>query len=298
MAQIELSIMIPTHRHSEGALRLLRSIWRQQLDFKKIEVCVVANPHDPVLQEEVQNMQVEGWPVVYVTSRLGVNSAKNFGIQCATGSMIYFIDDDCELIRPDHLQIVLQNLKDKNVSAIGGSYCSQIDKVEASKSLLVRAYNLQSNLWLHQFVSPDQSTRQLLGGNAGYRREVFDHFQFDEKILYGGDEVAVNDYLFRAGHLLKLNSQLTVLHSPPLNLKKFLTKALRQGQNQKVHPKPARSVMRLALKELIAEPVTSAPLFVLISIYHLFFKFASAIKHIKLFFKASNQTLKSYDSAL
>ncbi len=237
MPPVKYSVILPTHKRDVSALRALESVLKQNYDPQRFEVLIVANPHSKFLQDEVakwaytcQNRRPQ---CQYLTSRLGVNAAKNVGLEKARGEVMVFIDDDCEWISRNHFNQLDQHYQDFQTDGVGGVY---IDPPNCS--VFVSAYNLMSTLWLKKFVFRDLQTLQLLGGNSSYRRKCFENYRFDENILYGADEVHLNKTLMASDKKLRFDQNLSVRHSAHGDASSFFWRAIRQGQNKMKIPRP------------------------------------------------------------
>ena len=222
-----LSIIIPTHKRFSLLSGLLKSIAEQYFPYEDLQVLLISNKSDKKLRK-----QVPFWDSVFFDFKykelglLGVNKARNMGIRFAGGDILYFLDDDCLLPHKNHLKnLVLEHKKHPEAMGIGGSYKS-LGYVRG----LEKFYNSHSREWLESFIFPDQSTGQLIGGNASYKREVFDRgFYFDPLIIFGGAEESFNQSLQEAGWTLLYSQALWVFHRVNINWLSFIRKSFRQG---------------------------------------------------------------------
>ncbi len=220
-----LSIIIPTHRRVPQVVRLLKSI-EAQAGVEALQILVVSNFRDERLAKELLSFQSSLAPQLLVASRSGVNASRNLGWDHAQGSILLFLDDDCELHKPDYLQRVLQSHRENpETLVIGGGYDS-----DENSTVEEQAYNLISNTWCesHQYIL--ERNWALLGGNISYKSSLSDYGQrFNEDILYGGSETEFHVRLFELGIRMKYLPHLNVLHRPQVTTGQIFKKALKQA---------------------------------------------------------------------
>ena len=223
-----LSIIIPTHKRAYQVVRLLESIAEQEFPYEDLQVLLISNLKDKKLRRQFSH-----WESVFFDFKykelgcVGVNKARNMGIRFAGGDILYFLDDDCLLSNKNHLQnLVLEHKKHPLAMGIGGAY-------KALESLygLEKFYHEHSEKWVKEFVSSKKSvSSQLIGGNASYKREVFDKgFYFDPLIVFGGSEEGFNQSLKEEGWILLYSEKLWVFHVVQLNWLSFIRKSFKQG---------------------------------------------------------------------
>lgn len=93
----EISIVIPTLRRPESLARAVRSTFLQT-DAGRLELVVVDNSPEGSARAGVEALRAEApFPLLYVHEpRPGVATARNSGLQAASGALIAFLDDDEE----------------------------------------------------------------------------------------------------------------------------------------------------------------------------------------------------------
>ena len=244
-----LSIIIPTHKRAGQVDRLCASIAQQDFPPHRLQLLLVSNLKDKQLRERWDHYRSLPFDFKYYeTGQLGVNVARNFGIRFAGGDLIYFLDDDCLLPNKNHLkELVAAHEKNPQVIGIGGPYkaFNQKKKKELRrkgaeddfflepKGSLSKFYATQAEKWMKSFKSAspsNQQVSQLLGGNASYKREVFDRgFVFDPSITFGGSEESFNQLLIEQGWSLLYNEKLYVWHFVHLKARELAKKSFMQG---------------------------------------------------------------------
>lgn len=222
MSRLPLSIVIPTSKGEFPEL-LLESIKEQSLDSNLYEVLVVFNKKEPTNNAPILPFALN----VLFSSPCGVNRARNLGIVKSIGDHLLFLDDDCKLTNPKHLERLLQLFKDHpSQMSLGGPY-----SLPLTASKLDRAYFTVSQSWIQAQRLTDTQSLALLGGNAGYKKEAFnENIQFPDHIQYGGSETPLNSQIKDKYGPHLWCQDLAVEHNSQLNLFIFLKKAFLQGR--------------------------------------------------------------------
>lgn len=119
-----LSLIIPTYRRPQKISALLKSISQQEMNKEYFEVLIVGNISCSETQSICEDYKKLGLNISYFeTGKVGVNFARNAGLEKARGEFCAFLDDDCQL--PDHswLTKVINNFNtDLAVDGYGGFY--------------------------------------------------------------------------------------------------------------------------------------------------------------------------------
>lgn len=178
-----VSIIIPTLGRP-SLVRLLRSIVgaaeKSRLHFgREFEVVVAVDPRGGVsLDAAFDKVQV------VASSGFGVNRARNAGAQASRGTLLWFLDDDTELLDPLAIAKLPELFEDLSVWAVGGDYVSA-DAIRWSE----RGYNSLCSLW--RASAGTANAEQLLGGTLAVRKAAWSNVGgFDDHIEYGGAETS------------------------------------------------------------------------------------------------------------
>lgn len=234
---MKVSIVIPTSRRSRSLESTLLSCLRQEVDREhSCEIFAVSNPPDREVEELLARLGSgpSPWRLTYLSSeQLGANRARNCGLERCDGEVLYFLDDDCLLPDGRHLeQLIAHHLQEPDVAGLGGRYRSP---EPCPKSC--QFYNALVEVWLRSNQTPDGGCLVLPGGNASYKRRVFDEgLRFDNAIVYGGDETEFNHRLVRRGHRLKLAPALDVVHDFKGTWISMLRRAWKHGRGKSSNP--------------------------------------------------------------
>lgn len=216
-----LSIIVPT---SSGRIpwSLLHSIKEQSLDSNNYDIVLVFNKKKPPAN-------VIPWPNVrFLFSPIaGVNHARNLGLLHAKGNILLFLDDDCTLQNKNYLSLLVDlHRQHPEQKSIGGPYMTS-----STASAAARAYHWNRNHWLQSHRLGQWHSQVLLGGNASYKKMVFENgLRFSPGITYGGSETPLNlEICQKYGPHLFLDS-LSVEHASQLSVMSLLQKAYMQGK--------------------------------------------------------------------
>jgi glycosyltransferase involved in cell wall biosynthesis len=230
---MNLTVVIPTHNRNHDVSHLLDSLLKQELSGLLIEVLVIGNLHDPHLEKLVQSFEKKSHFSIkyFFAGCIGVNSARNIGIEKAESLKIYFLDDDVLIRNPQHLSILYQlATAHPNIAAIGGSY-----NLPKNTRLIDTIYHAICTSWLKEGNHQDDRFH-LVGGNTLYNKELLQtRLHFNEQITFGGSETELNLKLHVAGDKYLFNESLDIEHSTHLNAISLIKKAIRQGMGRCFH---------------------------------------------------------------
>lgn len=217
-----ISIVIPTLGRA-SLDRTLESVLRQDANF---EVIVSIDPAARDLAPREYSSKV----MSVSSPGPGANRARNEGARHARGQIIWFIDDDTEIIGDDALQALRSIFNDPAVIAAGGEYRSN-DSCTFSQ----RGYNAFCGVWRSSAGHEDREI--LLGGTLAVRKSAYMAAGgFDDKIIYGGAEtsfvVRLNEQA-TAEQKIIFDSRLDVMHRPtPRGLRGWARVAMAQGKRK------------------------------------------------------------------
>ncbi|MCM2280476.1 MAG: glycosyltransferase family 2 protein [Bdellovibrionaceae bacterium] len=221
---LQLSLVIPTRRGASQLGDLLVSILRQQSP-PSFEVLVVANVFDARVEQMVLGL---GSRFRYFsTGKIGVNHARNIGLNEARGQVTLFLEDDAFLEEP----LVLKrhydlHQKTPTAIAIGGRYT-----LKRRATAVEQAYHWVIDHRLSSSKIDGERTTDLCGGNTSFKTAALRAaFSFNEEIVFGGADTDLNTRLHLAGHELILSERLGVEHRLQMNTWTLLQKAFAQGR--------------------------------------------------------------------
>lgn len=223
MRRVPISVIIPTHGRTLDLRELLGSLERQNKRLE-YEVLVVANLPEPGLKKIVES---HGPRFRFLeTGRIGVNIARNKGLERARGEVLVFLDDDAYLPDKDFLERIWRlHQTHPQAFAIGGSY-----SLRAGASTCETAYHLILNHRLLTSVRRYDESTLLLGGNWSCKAHFADgKFRFDDGLVFGGADVELFARLRAKGASFIFDRSIPVIHRPRLGLLSYARRAYSQG---------------------------------------------------------------------
>lgn len=219
----ELSVVIPTLGRNEQTHELLGSLQRQ-ICFGAFEVLVVANLPDRELKRAVESYGPRFR--YFETGRIGINIARNKGIEKAESDLILFLDDDCYVFDRSFVQKhIAAHRTRKEASVVGGPYIPY-----AGASAKELAYHWITDHGLRRNLMDQHQAMALLGGNCSFKtRSLKSKLAFNERIEWGGSEIDLFLRMSLSGHNLYFDEDLKVEHRPKLSTSQFIRRAFLRG---------------------------------------------------------------------
>ena len=238
---MKISIVVPTHRRADILPTLLRSLLRQDFSRHQFEALVVSNLPDANVQRLVEELSAQGLVCRYLcVGQVGVNRARNLGLTAACGEIVYFLDDDCELIDRAHLSRLANYHRVRpDATGIGGRYrlmAAAKEMLPAQEVTAAPSLDAVSSpalgyvdAWLDRWQLDEHRCYQLIGGNMSFKRAHLENLRFDARNAFGGTEIAWNCELINRQHGLLTYRDLDVAHFSRVSMASMLGKAWRQG---------------------------------------------------------------------
>lgn len=226
-----LSIVIPTTGRIESLNTLLISLQKLTSEYS-LQTIVVCNPQNDLinmLPQQYLNMNV----VVMQNTEVGVNKARQKGLQLAKNDFVLFLDDDCELMNVLDINVLYNEITNSSILfAVGGGYSFEPQNL----NYFAKNYAQNQIQWLKQgFIDIQKNeSAYLIGGFFILNKVLCDQYQmhFDTNIIFGGSE---KEFFLQA---YKKKLQMRLL---PVNIKHhyenkkivFLKKMYKQGRGQR-----------------------------------------------------------------
>ncbi|MCB0419423.1 MAG: glycosyltransferase [Bdellovibrionales bacterium] len=235
MADVKISIVIPTRSKGLQTLETIQSCQRQAFDKAQYELIVVGHFENRLLCDLTRQPQFSNF-TYSVCSNIGVNHARNHGLTKATGDIVLFLDDDCRLPRENYLADLWKAHQiHHEICVIGGKYQSSQET-----NLWGQLYNEMVNCWISSHHQ--KPLKVLPGGNCSFKRKLLNQRQFESKIRYGGSETEFLIRLQKQGEKLLFLESLTVYHDSQIPFRSVLSKAWQQGKNRSQYQLPKGSL--------------------------------------------------------
>jgi len=174
---VKASVIIPVYNYPRVEACIL-SLLVQDYPKELYEIIVVDNNSNDSTQEVIQRFNVK-----YVREdRKGSYSARNKGLEIASGDVAAFIDADC-VADPNWLSELLEGFTDSLVGGIGG----RILKLEPQTWVQANAEDLVEQQLTPQYL-PFYDAPYIVTANAAYRMSLLRNIEgFDTQFQSGGD---------------------------------------------------------------------------------------------------------------
>ena len=174
---MKLSVVVCTYNREKNLYNLLKSISENDFPKELYEIVLINNNSSDGTEKECFRFQTD-FPDVdfqYVKEeKQGLSFARNRGIMCASGDVLIYVDDDA-LVNRDYLKTYYDFFEQNPlVEAAGGAI---IPLYETSEPVWMTFYTKQlltAYLYKGENVKPFGKGEFPGGGNAAYRRSVFD----------------------------------------------------------------------------------------------------------------------------
>ena len=171
-----LDVVVPTYNRSALLLLTIGSLMRAPIPpGMQVTVIVVDNNSKDDTAAVVEDVQQHaGLPIVYVReTKQGLSHARNAGIAAGDGDLVGFIDDD-EEIEQTWYSVIAREFADSGVHFIGGPYLP--NWVSAIPDWLPPGYHAAIGAIppKPRAAFDKDFSGNLMGGNAVFRRAVFD----------------------------------------------------------------------------------------------------------------------------
>jgi glycosyltransferase involved in cell wall biosynthesis len=232
-----ISVVIPTFRR-QNRLRDLLSSLECQITSMPFEVIVVANLPEVGLKKVVESYGPQFR--FHETGRIGVNLARNKGLERARGAVIVFLDDDVYLNDREFLQKHFnEHESHPEAIAIGGTYTPK-----ASLTSVESAYHWILHHSLSSVVLERNETLWLHAGNVSFKANSLEaRHRFDDRVLFGSSEASLFGRLRREQNLFLIFDSLSVEHRVSVSIADLARRAFFQGYGRGLVAKGADSIL-------------------------------------------------------
>ncbi len=230
-----ISVIIATRNRAKALKNIsLRSLARQT--YRNFEVIVWDASDDDLSQKVVMGFKGKSQSIdikFFKAPRKGLVSSRNDAVNTALGGIVFFIDDDCE-VSPNGLDSVLKEFDDPQVFGVGLSLKNMGVNHDSEKySLFRKIYcdifklcnryasfrKIYPSGWngMNSFFDHPGEAQWLSGGSMAYRKEVFNKFNFEERLeKFGGyaigEDVQFSSRLFMNGMKMIIAENGYIIH--------------------------------------------------------------------------------------
>lgn len=166
-----------TYNRDKYIYNVLKSIADNKISTDQYEIVLVNNNSNDNTEAEC-NRFTNDYPNVkfryFIERNQGLSYARNRGIQEAQGDILVYVDDDA-LINDEYLQTYIQFLESHpEIDAAGGPILPKYETEEPSWMSTFTRQLITGKLYLGDKVREFPSQSFPGGGNAAYRKSVFD----------------------------------------------------------------------------------------------------------------------------
>lgn len=226
---MKIDIIIPSHKNLSGIQKLIESCLTVDLTCVQ-NIYIVLNPENLEIERNLLKKFENQLSLRFIqTKDIGVNCARNLGVQNSTAEILLLLDDD-EIITDTSLfkKHLARHMIEPELLALGGLY-----ELAEPTSLWSRTYHRVQIDWLLFGERLDGMNYHLLGGHISFKRQVFEKHFFNPNIFFGGAETEFLFRLMQSKIICRLDAHLSILHSHRLSLISFLKKAYLQGRTHR-----------------------------------------------------------------
>ena len=187
---ILVSIIIPIYNSSKYLNKLLSDIVDQT--YKNIEIILIDDGSEDNSLEICKNFQHKDERIKIISQKnQGVSSARNEGIECATGKCVTFIDSD-DTVDKSFIEVLVNNVENDCLVKVNNK------KINKNKLVARQEY-------LKEIISG-----KILGVSWGYlfERDLLKNINFDINTSYMEDTIFIVQYLFKVKKIKVLKERL------------------------------------------------------------------------------------------
>ena len=159
-----VSVIIPSYNRQHSIIDSVKSVLSQTIN--ELEVIIVDDGSTDNTISLLESMEDNRIKIIH-QNHGGACSARNKGIEMASGEYIAFHDSD-DLCRPDRLEVQLKCLTDNNADFVCGNVLTHLDGKEFVSPN-------RKNGWLRSMDDMFNITTMTFFG----KKEVFNEYQFD-----------------------------------------------------------------------------------------------------------------------
>jgi glycosyltransferase involved in cell wall biosynthesis len=173
-ARVSVVICVFTRERWDDILAAIASVRGQSLPAH--ELIVVVDHNRELFDELGAELAAQGDAAVRISlvpnlGPRGLSGGKNTGVSIATGDVVAFLDDDA-VAEPKWLKYLADSYTGDEVAGVGGLTLPNWDTERPRWFPAEFDWVIGCNY--KGMPQPGQPVRNLLGGNASFRREVFD----------------------------------------------------------------------------------------------------------------------------
>lgn len=173
-----VSVVVPIYNVEKYICECIDSILKQTYEYLEIILVDDGSPDNcsKICDEYARR---DNRIIVIHKENGGLSSARNAGINVATGKYIIFVDSD-DTILLDMIQVLVRVAEEKNAEIVSCGITSDLKKLELNHSEEIRCVNVHDALKL--IFSEKEMTTSASG--KLYLRQLWENITFPEKMIY------------------------------------------------------------------------------------------------------------------
>lgn len=221
-----LSIIIPVLNVARTVRDLMDSLMELDYPRDRMEVLAVDGGSTDGTREIVRE-----YPVRLLDQEgRGLNAARNTGLKYSRGEIVAFTDGDC-VVPPNWPRAIARNFQDPRVSFVGGTL-QGYDKSEPLSVYLDETFFQVSPFFRWRTETTDLHLLHFpAGANMAFRKRVLERINFfDERIVYGFDDLEPVEKLGLRGFRIVLDPDVMVWHQHRTTLRAMLKQHFNYGR--------------------------------------------------------------------
>jgi glycosyltransferase involved in cell wall biosynthesis len=199
---VDISVIIPAY-HGDATIAACLTSVQRATEGRRAEIIVVDSSGDgcgEIVREQFPNVML-----VLSPTRLSAGAARNRGVAIARGTILFFVDQDCE-VPHGWIAALEKHFTTPATAGVGGSLA--ILNPECLTGCGV--YFLEFFRHFPHDGSPQRNRTFLLGCNSAYRADVLRDNGFPDQTL--GEDVLLSHQMRQRGLDLVYDPRVEVLH--------------------------------------------------------------------------------------
>lgn len=213
-----VSVVVPSYQAVGSIRSALKALVTQNTTIP-YEIIVIDSSSDGT--EKIVEREFPHVRLVHLLDRRHVGGARNVGIEVARGEVILFTDTDT-IPCATWVEQMSRAIIDKGVDGVGGAMRNGTPwSITGSAGFYLEFFRFMDN------GGQPRPARFLVGGNSGFRREIFKELKYAERSQ--GEDMLFSAYLARKGGKLLFLPTALVWHQNREGLHTVLTHQRKLG---------------------------------------------------------------------
>lgn len=211
-SQLKISVLIPTLNRPDAVERLVRQFLEQE--YPDFEILVADQSDEPNTALESLAQTDRRVRYLRLTER-GTCRARNAAIAQATGDILFFVDDDSELVDRHMLAIHAENYADPTIAGLGGRVIDRNERLNKESHGRVCWVDESGRVFPNATGLARIGINAPRGGHMSFRTEVVRAVNgFDERFSGNAmrEETDFSLRVVEAGYRILFEPRATVVH--------------------------------------------------------------------------------------